>query len=107
MENKEDGQVGGAFVNLAGSRIAAHDGHGQVQDDQIRMEFEGLADSCGAVASLKHFDFRAGGQDRTDTCADDLMVVYNQHTNHIVSPGTKDGLTLLRGHVLVVIGENV
>jgi hypothetical protein len=60
------------------SRKSAHHRHSQIQNDQIRPLFEGLANSLFPIYSLSaNLNIRPELEDTADIFADDVAVIYD------------------------------
>lgn len=70
----------GQFAELAQRLDTVHAGHLDVHEDDVRLQLLGLRDTFGAVRRLSHDLYVVLHlQERTQTAADDLVVVDQQH----------------------------
>lgn len=72
----KDGYGGAALVDLFGSGNAVHDGHGDVEEDDVRVEKKGFIDGFGTVGGFgDNLEVDVGFEKGAKTAADDFVIV--------------------------------
>ena len=80
----ENRSAGEGLADALGSGDAVEDRHGDVEHDEIRMEFDGLVDRFGAIRSFTdNFEVFAGFQERAEALANNFVIIRDQDASRM------------------------